>query len=815
MRRVLHLLLLAIVVSSCSTQKLEVTTSEIQFNIDSRGYVTSINYLATDKEYMPEGVDAPLLSLRIDSTYYRPISAEWIDNSSSATITLSYEGDRSAVVDLQKKGDYFTLEVRDVKVNGGEYLDLVLWGSLSTTISKVVGECVGVVRDGDFAFGIRSLNPKTIGGYPIQESDIDPAYDIFATNSITDVADSVKVLYRGHTAQHTDYGSKLHAYTRNRSKERVIAMWGHDHYTAPAFDDGGVVGSKIAIFGSAAQEALEYLEKIVVGEGMPYPQIGGEWNKTSPTASQAYIIYPFNEKNIDKALAFTQRTGLKYLYHAGPFSTWGHFELNPSEFPSGVDGLKKCVEIAAKEGIKLGVHTLSNFTTPNDKYVSPVPDSRLAKVGSSTLVGDVSASQSDIEIASPLFFNQMGNNSMHAVMVGQELIRYESVSDSAPWILQGCERGAWGTKASSHSKDEQISKLIDHAYKVFLTDIDLTGEQARNIASIFNETGIEQISFDGLEGAWSTGLGQYGLSLMMKEWWDALDPERRNNINDASMTTHYNWYIFTRMNWGEPWYGSFRESQVSYRLMNQDFYRRNLIPCMLGWFKYDATTSIEDLEWLLTRSAAFDAGYTLSISSESAVSENGASDRLVAAIASWERARLSGAFPKELKHEMESTDNEYTLEELSASSWNLYPYSISRFSHKNFERQPGEPSITKWKFNNPYDKQPIGFILKADDDISNMELTIAGYSTIEIALKMKKGEFIKYEGGDKITLYDSKWNKRGEMAVDKGKLTVPKGECEITFGCQFSVTDSEKSLSAEIKTKGEAIPLKSTREIHN
>ncbi|MFO7826570.1 MAG: hypothetical protein R6V72_21730 [Cyclobacterium sp.] len=41
-----------------------------------------------------------------------------------------------------------------------------------------------------------------------------------------------------------------------------------------------------------------------------------------------------------------------------------------------------------------------------------------------------------------------------------------------------------------------------------------------------------------------------------------------------------------------------RESQTQYRLMNQDYYRRNLLPAMLGWFSMNAQTSIEDTEWL-------------------------------------------------------------------------------------------------------------------------------------------------------------------------------------------------------------------------
>lgn len=805
----LSTLALAVVFIACDSSAVSLKTDAMQIDISSTGNITSIRDLATGSDYIAKGQSAPLLALRMDTTYVNPTAASW--DETAQTLTLNYGADRTAKVAIKAADGYYTMELTEVNVPDSEHVDLALWGPYPTTISQTVGECVGVVRDSIFAFGLRALNTKTLGGYPSNEADIDPSFDIFATNSLVDVSDSVKILYRGQAAMHTPFGSVIQAYTRNRDRERVISMWSHDRYTAPALEDGGVIGSKIAIFGCPEPQALAYLEKIVIGEGMPHPTIDGVWNKLNPDAAQAYIIYPFNESNIEEAIAFTKRTGLKYLYHAGPFIDWGHFNLNPAEFPNGLDGLKTCVDKAAAEGIKLGFHTLSNFTTPNDKYVTPVPDKRLAKVGTTTLSGPITATQTEIVIDSPDFFNQMANNSLHGVMVGDELIRYEKVSDQAPWTLLGCQRGAWGTTAANHAQGENISKLMDHGYNVFLTDTDLTKEEARTLANIFNYTGTEQISFDGLEGAWSTGLGQYGLSIMMQEWWDNLRPELRNNINDASMTTHYNWYIFTRMNWGEPWYAGFRESQMNLRLMNQDFYRRNLIPCMLGWFKYDATTSIEDLNWLMARSAAFDAGYTL-VTNPKAVAGNGKSDELIRAIREWENARLSLAFPAELKREMEHVANEYTLTETSPTTWDIYPYGVQRFGHKNVIRQPGEPVVSRWEFDNSYGRQPLGFIIKATDDISNATLAIGGYSTININGKLAKGEYLKYEGGLTIDVYDQQWNLLRSQNVDAAQLTVDPGKTTIVFGCDFASTDVDKAVSAEIKTHGEAQKLTAQRK---
>ena len=144
-------------------------------------------------------------------------------------------------------------------------------------------------------------------------------------------------------------------------------------------------------------------------------------------------------------------------------------------------------------------------------------------------------------------------------------------------------RGA--RKPPRTEKGDAVGKLMDHEYKVFLTDAALAQEVARNIAAFCNHTGATQLSFDGLEGNWSTGMGQYGRTLFTKAWYDALTPESRGRvINDASNPHHFTWHIATRYNWGEPWYAGFRQSQTLYRLKNQLFYTRNLIPRMLGWF---------------------------------------------------------------------------------------------------------------------------------------------------------------------------------------------------------------------------------------
>jgi hypothetical protein len=396
----------------------------------------------------------------------------------------------------------------------------------------------------------------------------------------------------------------------------------------------------------------------------------------------------FSEATIDDAIAMARRAGLKYLYHSSPFETWGHFELKKNLFPHGWDGLRMCVEKARKAGIRVGFHTLSNFITPNDPYVTPKPDPRLARIGASPLATNIDAAQKEIPVVLPDVFRK--KTAMNTVVIGDELVRYGSVSTNAPWRLLDCRRGAWGTRASGHSGGEAVAKLMDHPYNVFLTDADLTQEVARNIARLCNHAGTLQISLDGLEGAWSTGMGQYGRTLLTTAWYGALKPELRGTINDASNAGHFNWHISTRMNWGEPWGAGFRQAQTLYRFKNQLFFERNLMPHMLGWFALRPDTSVEDAEWLLARAAGFDAGFALAASlastaqleaapdSAGATKKRGATAAILAAVRQWETARMAGAFPPEIKAQLRDNTREFHLEPAGEKQWDLYPMENGR-----------------------------------------------------------------------------------------------------------------------------------------
>ena len=802
-------LTICLLLVSCSHQNkfFEFESDSFKISINQNGTIKNFVDKNTGKDYLAKNTSAPLLSIRSQKEIYHPLSANF--NEKSQIISLSYKNDKKAKIKVESKATHITFKLADIY--DSENIDLIVWGPYPTKINKIIGETIGVVRGEKFSIGIQALNLKTLGGYPWNENDHLPQMDIFESDENFTIEKGRKgVLYSVEAAKPTEYGSTLQAYCRNRNKDRIIKNWEHEKYVAPAYEDGGIFGSKIALFGCPVDQTLETIGAIELEEGLPHPQIDGQWGKTASSAAAAYIILNFSEKDIEKALAITRKAGLRYLYHGDPFETWGHFKLKEEFFPNDIKSMKRCVEKAESKGVMVGIHTLSNFITTNDSYVTPIPDKRLAIIGSSIITQDIDSKQSEITIEAPDFFNQFKRNFLKTVVIGNELIRYGGISEQVPWTLLECQRGAFGTTASPHKNGHKIRKLADHGYNVFLTNSELSIEVAANIAELFNKTGLRQISFDGLEGNHSTGMGNYGEVLFTKTWYDFLSEEiKQHYIADASRSGHFFWHIYTRMNWGEPWYAGFRESQTEYRLHNQKYFQRNFMPGMLGWFRMTSETSIEDIEWMLARSAAFDAGYAFYTNYKS-LEANGHSEEILKLLGEWEKARMSSVFNENQKQRMQDINNEFRLKALNEKEWDLFQVYSYKFKHEKKVKQPGEPISSTFTFENPTEKQPMNFILTSvGGNIQDFIFEVDNFKQIELPVTLQLGQTIKYLGGDTAIIYSKNWQKIKEIEIDVEAFTILKGTHSLSFDCKFAENkETQVKLELRFIAKAEKVKAK-------
>jgi len=481
--------------------QVELVADGLRVRIDQRGQLSSLSGPASQREYLEAGQPAPLLTVKVGGKLEEPTALRW--DARAGVATLRYAGSGVLVrVKAARTPTHVVFEI--VGVEPANLVDAVIWGPYPTTIRETVGEIVGVVRDTEYAIGLQVLNIKTLGGVLLNDEGSDPS--------------------RSSVAQARPWGSVLQAFAMDRSRPRTVGGWNGQFPNMPVDPIPGetVVGSAIALFGCPAGRALERIGAIEVAEHLPHPTVDGVWVKAWRDLGRSYLIASFSEATVDELLGYTKRAELMSLYHPEPFASWGHYALDPKAFPTGNAGMRRIVEQGRALGIRIGAHTLSNFINTNDPYVTPRPDPRLARTGSSTLVDDLPAGATAIPVASPEYFNNEKANWLHTVVIGDELIRYRAVSAAAPWTLLDCERGAFGTTAAVHRKGSSVGKLLDHPYKVFFPTIGLQDEIARGLAAWFNDTGVSHMDFDGHEGCWASGQGDYGLERFANVFYENL-----------------------------------------------------------------------------------------------------------------------------------------------------------------------------------------------------------------------------------------------------------------------------------------------------
>ena len=774
---VLLIFVLLIPGSVLIAQPVNINTSDFRITLSEEGKIIEIINPHSGKNYMPENQSAPLLALRIGGIW--PGVSHASLNKEGNLLTLNYHDPKIvATIKVTQKKTHIVFEL--VNVIPSDAVNAVMWGPYPTTISNTIGEVVGVVRDDEYAIGIQCLNTKTIGGLLKNSEGADDS--------------------RGSVALKQDYGSSLQAFSLDRSKPRRITVWGENYPNMPVgpIPNETTVGSKIALFGCPENQVLRYIGEIEIAEGLPHPTINGIWVKQSPETGRAYMISDFNENNIDTMLAYTKMAGLNSLYQEGPFKSWGHFILDPKKFPNGNAGMKVCVEKASKLGLHIGVHTLSSFINTNDPYVTPIPDKRLAITGSSVLTKFVDSTATEIELESDQYFKNIKPSTLHAVLIGNEIIRFREVSKEPPYKLMECQRGIFGTSATGHKKGESAGMMLDYPYRTLFPDFELQQEIAGNLGRFFSETGVSQMDFDGHEGCQSSGEGDYAMQAFAEKVFRETD---HTLVNGTSRSSHFYWHICHYWNWGEPWYGGFRESQGDYRLGNQPFLERNYMPNMLGWFLLSAVTTPEDIEWMMARAAGYNAGFAM-VAYYKSLQKNPFTPQLLELIRLWQEAYRSKIFSPDQISRLKNPENDFHLDK-TAGRWELYPFRKYKFEHVKQLLQPGQPTFSEWEFDNQDASQPLIFsftLMGKEGVINNPWMELDGWYKLELQGEFKAGYSIVCDGG-KIKLYNEKGNYNREIQLNRPVPALTQGKHNVKFDCEFP-DDSQLQIRAVFKSKG-------------
>jgi hypothetical protein len=233
-------------------------------------------------------------------------------------------------------------------------------------------------------------------------------------------------------------------------------------------------------------------------------------------------------------------------------------------------------------------------------------------------------------------------------------------------------------------------------------------------------------------------------------------------------------------------------------MKNQAYFKRNFMPSMLGWFKMTPKTSVEDVEWLLARSAAYNAGFAF-IANTEAIEKNGNSDKILELIGNWEKVRLANLFTDDQKAIMLDINTEFSLSKTNSNTFTLHRVNSEKFIHEKKVKQTGKPQFSTFNYNQAGETQPLNFIINTMNcAISNIIIGIDDYKKIEIPISLNPGEIIKYTGGAKAYVYNDTWNIINEFEMTPSDLEISEGNHSITFDCSF--TNAGKGVKLEFST---------------
>lgn len=448
-----------------------------------------------------------------------------------------------------------------------------------------------------------------------------------------------------------------------------------------------------------------------------------------------YLVSDFNEDELDKVLELCHQGGFEYLLHRYPFSTYGHYQWNPAFASKGDRSVVKMVNKASENDVRLGVFAQVNAVSVNDPYFSPRYYPQLKRQGPIKLLGDLSADQTELTV----YKNEVLNtpSSLNLLLVGKELISYgtmEPVGDLM--LLHHCNRGLYGTASGTHRASEPVYKLWDSSERFCAPDGDLADSVDLRLAERLDAVGITFV--------------------------ERSDGDGHTVLNESQ-----------RVKKVERWDQELEQKTETFQ------------PMQLGWFpirvsdRMQPSTTIEEVEWFLSKAAAYNAGYGMLVG-RVAMQRHGQMGEIMELANHWNRLRDSGLLTEEQKESLRDPYSDWHLEKFDDTHYLLFPLQVSRryrcdCKASDSDRVKADP--WEWKTE---DGGVFGLRIQVEGkgEVLNPELETEN-GVLRFPCRVKANQILCYE--DVIAFVTDLNYNIIETVVPEGEATLPFGSSQVAL----------------------------------
>ena len=433
--------------------------------------------------------------------------------------------------------------------------------------------------------------------------------------------------------------------------------------------------------------------------------------------------------------------------------------------------------------LDLGLSVFANRIPTNSKLVSPKPSTHLLKQGVLQLQLPMNDSQDEFAVYHSDLFSIP--SSINVLQIDDELITYRTTEKSGDInLFYHCVRGAFGTKAKAHSKNAIVYKLWDTPERTLLPDLELQNKMAETVAKECAKTDYPLLIFNDLKSYAYNDQGDIAIGHFL----DTMHKYNPDKLLQADLLTPISWHYLSRINENMLWNESMRTKIVETLTEKQHFYQRSLMPWMIGNFqihladKKRKATTMEELEWFLSKAAAFNAGFGLDFSVET-MRKHGLTSPMLDMINIWESLRLADAFSEQQKENMKDPYEDWHIEKKNDSTYLLYPQFISRRYYCNLKND-------EWVWYSPYASRfSLCIAVEGKGSISELSFRTPN-GILYLPCTLKAGQYLIYNFDGNAFITDQNYNKLHEVKA-QGVSYLDEGNCEVTFMCEPKSDDKK------------------------
>ena len=448
---------------------------------------------------------------------------------------------------------------------------------------------------------------------------------------------------------------------------------------------------------------------------------------------QPYLVADFSEKDLPAMLKLCREGGFERLVEKNPFSTFGHYEWNPSFAPEGDLSVKRMVKAAREEGVTLGLMIQEEVVSLNDAYFSPKYFKQYQCSEPLRLFDDITANEVDIALRRDESFNSL--SALNLLLIDNEMVSIGTMEFAGDLVLlHHCRRGLYGTKSTAHDVNSVAYKIEDTPDHLVQPKGELLEQVRQNLADRLSSTGV---SFVLVKDAPGQALLEESVRVRQVEQWE----------NEGVANNTLGWFMIYAADKKRP------------------------------------ATSMESLEWMLSKAAAFDASYGVLLDA-GAIKSHGSLNKMLELMGQWNSLIQHQAFNTTQKERMKDPYLDWHLERHHDSSYMLYPLNFSR--RYQCELQPvdtGLLSSETWNWN-VEEEGRFGLRIQVDGEVEIVNPMVnTSKGLVMFPCTLKPGQRLMYDFGETAFVVDANLNRLKEVTLE-GLPELAKGENEVNFFCE-------------------------------